>query len=293
MWTPLVSPSLVSVSPCLSASPPWGHNLRAHLETPPSHGLASVGVSRSCPGRCGAQGSCCTWEPRGEVAPKPGWVLLRNPWHALKPREAFMQLHQAGPSCEVCLVLCFGNILKTLGYPNNVSKTFLFCAEKVEKLTSEQATWSWGAAPSPGKTMWRTGRVPCPRFLQDPQCPRHPGHAQRPRRLPGPSQAFLTTVDFVPCPHFRHPRNRTWLDPPAKTPPCWGGQAGGGSQGPSGGPRPQGGSKKPEPWGPRGGHRTEAGSRPRSPGLPTSSPERQLPLLLGDWPLSPPHQVYP
>lgn len=95
---------------------------------PPALGPAwRLWEPRPCPGRH-------TWEPRREALPRLGG--FPGPPQALAPAQPGAR-SRASPSrlpCEAFGALCFENILKTLGSPNNMSKTFLFSAEKVERL---------------------------------------------------------------------------------------------------------------------------------------------------------------
>lgn len=75
------------------------------------------------------------------------------------PRKPLAGTHQAGLSCEARWVLCFENILKTLGYPNNVSKTFLFVLKRwkdsfLSELRGPGSRGQEGSpAPVPSKTV--------------------------------------------------------------------------------------------------------------------------------------------
>ena len=53
-----------------------------------------------------------------------------RPLASAQPRGGFPELHQAGFSCGAFWALGFENILKTLDYPNNMSKTFLFLLKR-------------------------------------------------------------------------------------------------------------------------------------------------------------------
>lgn len=126
-----------------------------------------------------------------------GWELPPNPWHPLNPGEAFTQLHQAGLGREAFWVLCFENILKTLGYPNNVSKTFLFVLKRW-KDSFLSRTCGPGGPPLPrgGPCDGQEG-PPAPVSSKTLSIHVTPG-SLRGCGLPRRPCAFPTTVDFVP-----------------------------------------------------------------------------------------------
>ena len=135
----------LSLRPCLSQLSPspslWEWGPQVGQEAPP-------GGSSPC--RRGAQ-------PREGCA---GWST--GPMGTPGPCSAAARLSRAPLgrlSCGVFWALGFENILKTLGYPNNMSKALLFSAVKVERLLSEREPQSQ-VAPSQGKSMGRMGRFP-------------------------------------------------------------------------------------------------------------------------------------
>ena len=156
------------MSPSLPASPPLllsgSGDPQVGQETPP-------GRRRARP-----REGCAGWSAGPTGAPGPHSAIARL------SRALLGRL-----SCGLFWALGFENILKTLGYPNNVSKTLLFSDEKVERLLSERKAWSQ-AAPSQGVdgACWQV-----PRVGSSNACLRHGApHG----RQPTPSRFSLTPV---------------------------------------------------------------------------------------------------
>lgn len=131
----------ISTSLSLPASPPLplsgSGDPQVGQETPP-------GRRRAWP-----REGCAGWSAGPTGAPGP---------HSAAARLSRAPLGRL--SCGLFWALGFENILKTLGYPNNVSKALLFSAEKVERLLSEKEAWSQ-AVPSQGVdgARWQVPRV--------------------------------------------------------------------------------------------------------------------------------------
>ena len=167
-----VSPSLclcLSLCLCVPVSlsiPTLGHKLRADLEPPPSLGLVSGGEAR---GRAWAgaeqRGAAAPGSRAGGVpAPSPGWAVRRSG----------------------CYVLCFEHVLKTLRYPNNVSKMFLFVPKRW-KDSSLSGTHGPGELPlGPGELPLPQRRLPCPHFCQNPPTQTPPCRGRRVAAVPRP-----------------------------------------------------------------------------------------------------------
>lgn len=243
----------------------------------PHLGAITPGSSRdhslAWPGGCGAFWSC-PGKVRGAGEPPHLGTARRGGSQARvgAPRKPLAGSHQAGLSCEAHWVLCFENILKTLGYPNNVSKTFLFALKR----------WKdsfLSGLRGPGS---RGQEGPLPPFPPRPSVSTSPWTCTETmspaRTFPG----FSYHSGFHPLSSLSSPAEQDLARASRKDTPMLG-QAGRwrGPKAHGGGPRPQEGSNSPEPRGLRGGHRTEARFRPRAPGLATSSSECQLTLLLG------------
>lgn len=166
---------------------------------PPALGPAwRLWEPRPCPGRH-------TWEPRREALPRLGG--FPGPPQALAPAQPGAR-SRASPSrlpCEAFGALCFENILKTLGSPNNMSKTFLFSAEKVERLFLSRKCGP-GSPPALSRGRQRGRWAGCParipsRTLSAGHTRSHRPPGQPPRRgIPSEHMAF------VPCPRSQHPR---------------------------------------------------------------------------------------
>lgn len=107
---------------------------------------------------------------------------------------------------EAFWVLCFENILRTLGYPNSERKTFLLLLGRGKGPLLSGEMWSWRAAPSPEKA----GRHP----------PAHTssltltasGHPLWPP-CPGAIPGFPSDTWGLSRPHICHPQSRIQLDP--------------------------------------------------------------------------------
>ena len=176
---------------------------------------------------------------RGNLPAVPGQAHLGTVW------RGGSQARMAGPpnlshapspsraACEAFWVLCFENVLKTLGSPHNVSKILLFLPQR-----REDFEWEHG----PGKVVWPCGQRagspapgPSKTLTGPPAPPGRPGcHPALADFLPGPVSSCNARI--CPCPHISYPQSGSQPD--------LGAGAGG---------RPQAG--------PRGGGSAEAGLR--------------------------------
>lgn len=151
-----------------------------------------------------------------------------------------------------------------------------------------------GEPPLPrGKATWWAGRVPCPpAFLKDPQCPRQLRHARRPCRPPRPSPG-ASYHSGSPAPSSPPSPAEQDLGYTEDTPTGTGRQAAGVPRPIWGGPDPKEGERSQSPGVPEGVTGQRWGLGPGLRSSPSPAPGRQLPLLPGRRPPSPPPRVNP
>lgn len=103
--------------------------------------------------------------------------------------EVFPQPRRLG--CEALRLLCFENILKTLGYPNNMNKTFLFVPKRWKDS-------SLSGTCSPGEPPLSPAKAPCTPFRQDLPTQTPPCWGRRvaaPPTTPGGSKGLRAPQD--------------------------------------------------------------------------------------------------